>query len=210
MEKNTFLFFFFPHLKWKCIECFAEKYLEGTVGCWIFVIQLALCSRNEFWDELSVVVSPLTFQRYAAFEPWIYCNLFFFLLLMCGWVMNCKLASLPFSLAVPYQKPWGHGAEADPIIVFLYIHIYIVTHKPQLLALVCLWNYTRPLFHHLECVNLSTGSLFPPTMQPILTETCNRLWVMTHWIMGKETNEKNETLAGESNFKAAAESTATV
>ena len=68
----------FSHLKWKCIECFAEKYLEGTVGCWIFVIQLALCSWNEFWDELSIVVSPLTFQRYAAFEPWIYCNLFFF------------------------------------------------------------------------------------------------------------------------------------
>lgn len=74
-EKNTFLFY--SHLKWKCIECFAEKYLEGTVGCWIFVIQHALCSWNEFWDELSIVVSPLTFQRYAAFEPWIYCNLFF-------------------------------------------------------------------------------------------------------------------------------------
>lgn len=51
-----------------------KKYLRG---CWIFVIHAAVCGWNEFWDELSAVLSPLTFQRCAAFEPWIYCNLFF-------------------------------------------------------------------------------------------------------------------------------------
>lgn len=66
-EYIPFIFFF--HHKWKCIAGFAEKYLEGRAGCWIFVIQLALWSWNEFWDELPIVVSPLTFQRYAAFEP---------------------------------------------------------------------------------------------------------------------------------------------
>lgn len=85
------LLFVIPNKNVWCIS--AKNYLRA---CWIFVIR----GWNEFWDELPAAVSPLTFQRCAAFEPWIYCNLFFFpcplLLLMRGLVINCKLASLPF------------------------------------------------------------------------------------------------------------------
>lgn len=70
---NSFFSFISNENVWRI---WVKKYLRG---CWIFVIHAAVRGWNEFWDELSTAVSPLTFQRCAAFELWIYCNLFFFL-----------------------------------------------------------------------------------------------------------------------------------
>ena len=131
-KKNTCTFLFFSFEMRMYRAALAVKYLQGMLGCCIFVIQLAVRGRNQFCDELSTVTSPLTFQRYAAFPPCIYCNLFFFLLfqrwaVMCGQVMNCKWVD------VPCHWSWPIGNHT-PLIGCraLYVILSRITRRTRL------------------------------------------------------------------------------
>ena len=93
---------------------------------------VALYTLHAFPDELSSAASPLTFQRYTAFQAWIPCNLFFhFFCIIDVWLsycINCKFGFEAFIFSHTILEMVSK--KKATIIMYIESHVNPSSGKP--------------------------------------------------------------------------------